>query len=110
MVRETVIEKHLRKCVMMRGGMVDKFTSPGKKGPPDDLVTWPDGVMQLVECKTLDGRLSVSQKRDHQRRAQRRVHVRIVWTKENVEAYVWGEKKHWHGQILAPQCPEHFIN
>lgn len=111
MVRETVIETHLRKCVMMRGGLCEKFTSPGKKGPPDRLVTWPDGTMQLVETKRpIGGKVSPSQRRDHQRRAQRRVHVRIVSTKGEAENYVWGEKKHWHGQILAPQCPEHLVN
>lgn len=109
-MKESAIEKHLRLCVKMRGGMVDKFTSPGKKGPPDDLVTWPDGVMQLVECKTIGGRLSQAQKRDHARRARRRVAVRIVWTLANVEDYVMAERKHWYGQILIPQCPENLVN
>lgn len=110
-VRETAVERHLRKCVTMRGGMCEKFVSPGKKGVPDRLVTWPDGTMQLVETKRPKGGvLSPSQRRDHERRARKRVMVRVVSTKEAAENYVLGEIKHWKGQILVPQCPENFIN
>lgn len=111
MVKETVIEKHLTQCVKMRGGICEKHVSPGRKGVPDRLVTWPDGTMQLVETKRPKGGvLSPSQKRDHERRARKRVHVRIVSTKAEAEDYVMAERKHWYGQILVPQCPENFVN
>ena len=116
-MRESAVEKHLQKRVRERGGLCEKHVSPGRVGPPDQLVTWPDGTMQLVETKRpyikgkqSAGELSVPQQRDHMRRAQRRVHVRMVFTKDEADAYVMGEKKHWHGMILIPQCPENVIN
>ena len=109
--RESAIEKHLQRCVEERGGLCEKHTSPGRRGVPDRLITWPDGNMQLVETKRpKDSVTSTSQKRDHQRRARRRVHVRLVYTKAEAEAYVLGERKHWRGMIIIPQCPDNFIN
>jgi len=110
-VKESVVERHLCRCVKMRGGSCEKFVSPGRRGVPDRLITWPDGSMQLVETKRPTGSVtSRAQKRDHERRARRRVVVRMVYTREQAEDYVMGERKHWYGQILIPQCPEHAVN
>lgn len=109
-MRERGVRTYLKLLVEKRGGLCEPITTPGKRGTPDDLITWPDGIMQLVEGKTIGGRLSTGQKRDHARRARRRVMVRIVWTKEQAENYVMAEKHHWHGQILIPQCPDNFVN
>ncbi len=108
---ESAVEKHLIKRVKERGGLCEKHVSPGRKGVPDRLITWPDGTMQLVETKRPKGAVvSRSQERDHERRAMRRVHVRLVYTRDEADAYVMGEKKHWHGMILIPQCPDNVIN
>jgi len=40
-VRETVVEAHLRKQVIAKGGLVRKMTWPGHRGAPDRLVIWP---------------------------------------------------------------------
>jgi hypothetical protein len=110
-IKETVVERHLVLCVKMRGGMCEKLNILGRRGPPDRLITWPDGAMQLVEVKKPKGGvLAPWQKRDHARRARKRVVVRLVWTKQQAEDYVMGEKKHWYGQILVPQCPENLVN
>ena len=84
-MRERDIEKYLRELVEAYGGICEKFVSPGRRGVPDRLITWPDGVMRLAETKTQSGRLSSAQLRDHDRRACRGVTVAVIWSK--TEAY-----------------------
>lgn len=40
-MRESVVEKHLRKQVIAKGGWIRKMVWPGHKGAPDRLVVWP---------------------------------------------------------------------
>lgn len=93
-MKEIVIRKYLVQQVEMRCGLCELHTAPGQSYVPDCLVTWPDGTMELVETKTLGGRLSAGQKRDHVRRARYCVRVRVLWTKEQVDAFV-GVWDHW---------------
>jgi hypothetical protein len=45
------IETYFKRRVKEAGGMTEKHVSPGRKGVPDQLVTWQGGVMHLVELK-----------------------------------------------------------
>ena len=90
-IRESSIENFLVKCVEdteAQGfkGICEKHVSPGRRGAPDRLITWPWGTMDLAETKAPEGRLSESQKRDH---ARRPVHVWRLWSKEQVAVFVW---------------------
>ena len=54
MVRESVIEKHLRVAVEKRGGLCWKFKS-SVSGVPDRIVLLPEGVIAFCEVKRQGG-------------------------------------------------------
>lgn len=85
--RETPIENYLREQVETYGGMIEKHTSPGRVGVPDDLVTW-HREMDLVETKAKDGVPKAHQLRDHKRRAVYSVPVYLLDTKGKIDIYV----------------------
>lgn len=93
-MREVKVRDYLVEQVEARGGLCELHTAPGQVGVPDCLVTWPDGDMELVETKTKGGRLSPAQKRDHARRAKLGIKVHVLWSKEQVDQYVWPWDKH----------------
>ena len=89
-IRESTVEQYLVKCVEAvesEGfkGVCEKHVSPGRRGVPDRLVTWPWNAMDLVETKAPEGRLSPAQERDHARRS---VYVWKCWTKQRVAVFV----------------------
>lgn len=86
---ESGVEEYLVAGVEMLGGMCEKFVTPGKKGPPDRLVTWPGGVIHFVETKRpKGGKLASWQERDHKRRTKLGCKVFCLWTKGAVRAYL----------------------
>lgn len=89
-MRESEVEKYLVECVEALGGLCEKHVSPGLRGVPDRLVTWPNGAMHLVEVKaqTGFGKVMPWQKRDHERRAKRNVFVYVLHTTELVDQYI----------------------
>lgn len=82
------IEAYFKRRVKAAGGLAEKHVSPGRRGPPDQLVTWPGGRIHLVELKAPKGRRSDAQIRDHARRAIYGVHVYVLYTKEMINEYV----------------------
>lgn len=90
-VREDDIEDYFVDEITAHGGMTDKFTSPGKRGVPDRIVTWPAygfARIHFVELKTIGGKLDSAQERDHARRRKLGVQVFVIWTHNQVDAYV----------------------
>lgn len=59
---EKAVEAKLREGVKALGGVSYKWVSPGQSGVPDRIVIWPNRI-DLVELKTIKGRLSPIQKR-----------------------------------------------
>lgn len=59
---EKAVEAKLREGVKALGGVSYKWVSPGQSGVPDRIVIWPNRI-DLVELKTVKGRLSPIQKR-----------------------------------------------
>jgi hypothetical protein len=51
MIRESTIEKYARKRIADAGGWMIKFTSPGLRGVPDDIVLWPCSAVHFIEFK-----------------------------------------------------------
>lgn len=87
--REDSVEDYLVERIERMGGLCEKFTTPGRRGPPDRLVTLPWGTMRLVEVKRpKGGMLSEGQKRDHARRAKCGVIVQLLWTQEMVGSWI----------------------
>lgn len=87
-MRESCIEKRLREGMERAGGLCDKFTSPGRRGPPDRLVTWPDGEMELIELKAPGKKPDAHQRRDHARRARCGVTVHVIDSVEGVDRFL----------------------
>lgn len=104
---ERPIELYLRDEIRLLGGEMEKFVSPGVRGRPDDIVSWPankpsrlwspihgDFVINAAWCEFIEtkrpkgGRLSVLQKKDHARRRKMGFLVHVIWTMEQAEAYL----------------------
>lgn len=50
-MRESEIERYLKKQVVANGGKCWKWVSPGRRGVPDRIVIMPGGVVAFVELK-----------------------------------------------------------
>ncbi len=89
--KERDVEKYLVEEVERCGGMIEKFTSPGKRGVPDRIITWIAygfARIHFVELKTIGGKLDPCQVRDHARRRKLGCHVFVIWTKNQVDDYI----------------------
>ncbi len=87
-MKESTVEDLLLELVEAAGGLCEKFTTPGRRGPPDRLVTL-CGSIDLVELKKPKvGRLSARQIADHKRRARAGCRVYLLYTLEAVREYV----------------------
>lgn len=97
-MRESVVEKYLREQVEAAGGLWEKHVSPGLRGVPDDLVSWPKpgfaGVMDLVETKQPGKMAKPHQARDHKRRLRKcGIRVYLIDTMGKVDDYVWYRRR-----------------
>jgi len=85
---EKQVERYLVKKVEAVGGKAYKFTSPGRAGVADRIVCLPDGSTWFVELKTAGGKMSALQlvfAADMRRMKQ---HYVVLWSKEDVDAYL----------------------
>ncbi len=102
-MRESKIEKYLRTEVAKLGGWMEKHTSPGTRGCPDNIVYWSadsyngEGnryccgivpMVEFIETKAPAGKLEVLQKRDHARRAKMGFEVWVIWDMTGAEYYL----------------------
>lgn len=90
-IREKKVENYLRKQVKLRRDrcMLEKHISPGRRGVPDDLITWghPLCIMELIETKAPKGKVAAHQTRDHSERAKLGIKVHTLYTVEEVDGY-----------------------
>ena len=100
-MRETVVEKHLRKKATAAGALVRKMVWPGHRGAPDRLVIWPDAVLglissgadggpriDLVELKRPGGTLEDHQAREHEKLRSMGCTVLTLDSIEAVDKYI----------------------
>lgn len=87
-MREIVVEEYLRDQVIELGGLCEKFVSPGKRGVPDRIITWPCGMIHFIETKAPGKKPDPCQDRDHAERRKRGAHVFVLDTKEKVDLYL----------------------
>lgn len=73
--RENKVEKYLDSEVKKLGGITRKWVSPGRDGVPDRIV-FVCGEVWFVEVKTIDGKLTSVQQREHDR--LKAVHARVT--------------------------------
>jgi tRNA U54 and U55 pseudouridine synthase Pus10 len=84
---EKFVEAALVKRVKELGGTCEKFTSPGRRGVPDRIVTLPGGRIVFVEVKAPGKRPTDLQDRDHERRRHMGCEVVVVSSIEDVDAF-----------------------
>ncbi len=85
------VQEHLFEQVEAHGGLCEHFSTPGKTGPPDCIITWPAygfARIHFIETKTIGGKLESWQERDHKRRRKLGAFVKVLWTKNQVDSYV----------------------
>lgn len=100
-MKETKVETYLTEQVEAVGGLSEKHVSPNQRAVPDRLITWPSGLMELVETKAPGKGPRTDQKRDHAARFRRRNIVHVLDTKLKVDAYVHLRRDHWrHWDLL----------
>lgn len=87
-MRESTIEKRLRKGIEALGGLCEKFTSPGRRSVPDRLVSLPGGRIVFVELKAPKKEPTPLQAKDHARRRALGFDVRVINTIEKVENFL----------------------
>lgn len=86
-MRESLIERALVQRVKDLGGLCDKFTSPGRRGVPDRVVTLPGNRVIWVELKAPGKQPTPLQQRDHDRRRALGCDVRVIDSLEQVARF-----------------------
>ncbi len=87
-MRESTIEKRLRKGIEALGGLCEKFTSPGRRSVPDRLVSLPGGRIVFVELKAPKKEPTALQAKDHARRRALGLDVIVINTVEKVDEFL----------------------
>lgn len=82
--REHKVEQYLAERVKEIGGITRKWVSPGRTGVPDQIVLL-KGKLYFIEVKTVGGKLSSDQKREHERLRDAGAMVSVVYGKEGVD-------------------------
>lgn len=86
-VRENKVEMYLDSEVQKIGGITRKWVSPGRDGVTDRIVII-EGRVWFVEVKTLDGKLSEAQTREHARLRQAGAVVWCVYGGAGVDEFI----------------------
>ena len=89
-MRESVVERHLKKALEKHGGQALKFVSPSLNGMPDRLCILPGGRMFFVELKAPGGKPRPLQKRRHQQLRDLGVDVFVVDHPNQIEVMLDG--------------------
>lgn len=87
-VTENSVEDFLREGVEALGGQCIKWTSPGRVGPPDEIVLMPGAQIIFVETKAPDGVLKSWQARFHKMLRELGFRIEVLWTLEQVEEFL----------------------
>ena len=87
-MRESTIEKRLKRGIEALGGLCEKFTSPGRRSVPDRLVSLPGGRIVFVELKAPKKEPTALQAKDHARRRALGFDVRVINTVEKVDEFL----------------------
>ena len=79
------------------GGLMLKWASPGRRGPPDNIVFWPAQVVHFLEFKAGDGRIDPLQSMFHRQLAVFGHIVKIPrdrgWVKTYIRKYAGGARE-----------------
>lgn len=95
-MRESTVEKHLRKKATAAGALVRKMVWPGHRGAPDRLVIWKPlrvdlgwrPAIDLIELKRPGGTLEDHQVREHDKLRSMGCTVLTLDSIEAVDRYI----------------------
>lgn len=95
-MRETTVEKHLRKQATAAGALVRKMIWPGHRGAPDRLVIWPAlrvdlgwrPAIDFIELKAPGKKPDPHQEREHERLRAAGCTVIVLDSIEAVDKYI----------------------
>ena len=88
-IPEAKIEAYLVECIEKCNGLCIKFIDPGQRGAPDRLVVLPNRPTYFVELKRPKlGRVGPHQVRYHERLRALGQRVWVLWSKEDVDAFI----------------------
>lgn len=104
-MNESALGRYFVKQVKAAGGMAEKFASPGRRGVPDYVVSWPNAEVDWVELKIKGGRRSVKQKRDHIKRMLLGHVVYTLWDKAQINHYLKCPRVRFKGIRLVWDMP-----
>ena len=85
--RENKVETYLRDEIKLLGGDTRKWVSPGRDGVPDQIV-FVHHTQFFVEVKTVDGKLSMAQNREHARLRELGAYVLTVYGNSGVDKLI----------------------
>ena len=85
--RENRVETYLASQITRSGGLTRKWVSPGRDGVPDRIVVL-HGDIWFVEVKTVEGKLSTTQAREHQLLLDAGAQVVTVYGRTGVDEFV----------------------
>jgi hypothetical protein len=86
--RESNLEKYAREQITASGGLMRKWTCPGRRGAPDDLVFWRFPMIDLVEFKAPGEQLDPLQIDFHIELEALGWHVWLLDSKEAVDRWI----------------------
>lgn len=87
LVAERDIENYLKKKIKAIGGLSYKFSSPSKRGVPDQIILYRDHVF-FVELKSAVGVLSSNQRLRHAEMRKQGFEVYVLRSKEEVDIFL----------------------
>ena len=85
--RESATETRLTRAVRRSGALTLKL-APTTAGIPDRIVVWPNGVVDFVEVKAEDGRLSPIQRHRISDLRENGANAFVVYGHDGVDDYV----------------------
>ncbi|MBR8303729.1 VRR-NUC domain-containing protein [Burkholderia dolosa] len=85
---EKTVETYLVDRVRAAGGDAYKFTSPQRRSVPDRIVAFPPGRLYFVELKRPGNKPTKPQLREHERLRALGCDVRVINSREAVDAFV----------------------
>jgi len=85
---ERDVEAHLVARVKSLGGIAMKLTSPQRRSVTDRIVLLPGGRVVFVELKSPGKKPTDAQMREHERLRAIQMDVRVIDTKEGVDAFI----------------------
>lgn len=87
-MKESIIEKYLKKEITKLNGLCLKWVAPGTRGVPDRIIIMPKGKTYFTEMKQENGKLDPLQKYLHKQFAARDHNVYVLWSKSEVDRFI----------------------